>query len=60
MERIYLDNIVPGDHGAPKPFLFFLTRKYWGLPDKKKSEDPLAVPLSQPNLDVDVQEVTKN
>lgn len=32
----YLDNVLPGEHGSPRPFYFPFTREYWGLRKKKK------------------------
>ena len=33
----YLDNVLPGEHGSPRPFYFPFTREYWGLRKKKSS-----------------------
>jgi ABC-type multidrug transport system ATPase subunit len=27
----YLDNVLPGEHGSPRPFYFVFTREYWGF-----------------------------
>lgn len=32
----YLDNVLPGEHGSPRPFYFLFTREYWGFRKKKK------------------------
>ena len=32
----YLDNVLPGEHGSPRPFYFFLTREYWGINSKNQ------------------------
>lgn len=40
----YCDNVISGDHGAPRPFYFFLTPEYWGIPRRRielSSVDPL-------------------
>lgn len=33
----YLDNVLPGEHGSPRPFYFLFTREYWGMRKKKKA-----------------------
>jgi ABC-type multidrug transport system fused ATPase/permease subunit len=34
----YLDNVLPGEHGSPRPFYFFLTREYWGFARRKSGK----------------------
>jgi hypothetical protein len=35
----YFDNVLPGEHGSPKPLYFFLLPKYWGLFSRSSSVD---------------------
>eukprot|EP01116_Phalansterium_solitarium_P019773 TRINITY_DN564_c0_g2_i1.p1 TRINITY_DN564_c0_g2~~TRINITY_DN564_c0_g2_i1.p1 ORF type:complete len:1819 (+),score=747.59 TRINITY_DN564_c0_g2_i1:87-5543(+) len=51
----YFDNVLPGEHGSPRPFYFFLTPSYWGL-TKYRREMPEAVESeSSANWDSDTQ-----
>jgi hypothetical protein len=35
---LYLDNVLPGEHGSPKHPLFFLDPRYWGLLKRRASK----------------------
>lgn len=54
--KSYLDNVIPGEHGAPKPFYFFLTAEYWGYGKKKTHTASSLQASSTSSTDVDVQE----
>lgn len=32
----YLDNVLPGEHGSPRPFYFMFTREYWGFRKRRQ------------------------
>ena len=45
----YLDHVVESNRGAPDPWYFFFTRKYWGC--KKKNSIKQSLTSASPNLD---------
>ncbi|KNC49900.1 ABC transporter [Thecamonas trahens ATCC 50062] len=50
---LYLDNVIPGEHGSPKPPYYFLLPSYWGLSlscSRARSSGSLATAVVDPDL----------
>eukprot|EP01103_Thecamoeba_quadrilineata_P015557 TRINITY_DN4957_c0_g2_i1.p1 TRINITY_DN4957_c0_g2~~TRINITY_DN4957_c0_g2_i1.p1 ORF type:complete len:1851 (-),score=296.09 TRINITY_DN4957_c0_g2_i1:13-5565(-) len=52
----YFDNVLPGEHGSPRPLYFFVTAEYWGF-NTRRNDAYMAgnVEISHSNTDSDVE-----